>query len=186
MVDVVSPYTFFAFHVLETYRHVWKNVEIEYVPVILGIVMKDSGNRPPIMVKNKAKWLDVDVKRTSAELGLGKFERPPGFPYNSFPAQRALLALKQSENELDFTNCARALWRAGWTEHKDMSKPETWIEAFATVIPRSRAEEHVKRANDKDIKEKIIADTKQILEDGSFGLYVVFLPPSREQIADSL
>ncbi|CCG81131.1 putative 2-hydroxychromene-2-carboxylate isomerase [Taphrina deformans PYCC 5710] len=169
-IDCVSPYAFFAFHVLETYRHIWKDVEVTYVPIALGVVMKESGNRPPIVVANKGKWMHKDIQRTVKELGLGKFSSPPNFPYNSFPAMRALAALRKGENENDYLNCARALWRAGWTEHKDMSKPETFVEAFSTVIPQEKAKQYVKAGSESEAKEEILATTKKILADGAFGL----------------
>lgn len=169
-IDCVSPYAFFAFHVLETYKHIWK-VDVDYVPIILGIVMKESGNRPPIAVPAKGNWMQKDIERTVKSMGLGQFSRPPNFPYNSFPAQRALLALKHGESRADFENCARSLWRAGWTEHKDMLKPETWIEAFSTVISTEKAKVYAKAASDdKAIKEEVVASTKKIIKDGAFGL----------------
>lgn len=169
-IDVVSPYAFFALHVLETYRHVWRDVQVEYIPIVLGIVMKESGNRPPIAVKSKGEWMGRDIQRTVSQMGLGKFERPKDFPYNSFPAMRALLAVKKGESEVDYINSARALWRAGWTEHKDMKDKSTIVDALSTVIAKEKAELYVKQGDDKAIKDEIIASTKHVLATGGFGL----------------
>lgn len=168
--DCVSPYGFFALHVLETYRQVWHGVEVEYVPIVLGIVMKESGNRPPIAVPNKGKWLAKDVNNIVKALGLGKFEQPPKFPYNSFKAQIALLAVKKGESDVDFINCARALVRAGWTEHKDMQDPQTWVDAFSSVISSEKAKKYVAQVDDKALKAEVIANTQKMLADGAFGL----------------
>lgn len=155
---------------LETYRHVWKDVEVNYVPIALGIVMKESGNRPPILVPNKKKWMAEDLARIVDRMGLGHFSTPENFPYNSFPAMRVLLAVQKGESERDFINCARALWRAGWTEHKDMLKPETIVEALTTVIAEEKAQEYLKQGDAKEIKAEMIENTKKILADGAFGL----------------
>lgn len=170
-IDCVSPYGFFAFHVLETYRLIWKEINVDYVPIVLGIVMKESGNRAPIAVPNKGEWLALDIARTKNQLGLGKFEQPKNFPYNSFAAMRALLALKHSESDTDYRNCCRALWRAGWTEHKDMLDRKTWIEAFSTVISQANAEKYAKQSDDKAIKDELIKNTKDVLQQHAFGLY---------------
>lgn len=169
-IDCVSPYGFFAFHVLETCRHIWKGVDIDYVPIVLGIVMKETGNRAPIAIPNKGIWLQKDLKRTKDQLGLGKFESPEKFPYNSFPAMRALLALKHSESDDDYRNCCRALWRAGFTEHQDMLDPKTWITAFSTVISQENAEKYAKQSEDRTIKDELIKNTQDVLAQKAFGL----------------
>jgi 2-hydroxychromene-2-carboxylate isomerase len=49
-IDVVSPYSYFSFHIIQAYRGLWRDVAIEIVPVSLNIVMKEMGNRPPLSV----------------------------------------------------------------------------------------------------------------------------------------
>lgn len=50
-VDVVSPFAYLAFHVLNT-SPVFKGCDVTYVPVFLGGIMKGTGNTPPIQIKS--------------------------------------------------------------------------------------------------------------------------------------
>jgi len=50
--DVVSPFAYIAYHIT---RHspIFKQCEVSYVPILLGAVMKECGNTPPIEIKSK-------------------------------------------------------------------------------------------------------------------------------------
>lgn len=169
-IDCVSPYAYFAFETCEAYRDLWNNVEIDYAPLSLGIVMKESGNSPPITVPNKGKWLTQDVKRTRECMGLDKFEAPRKFPYNSLKAQRVLQAVKMGEPAATFVSCARSFWKAGWSDHEDMSSPDVLVKALSTVLDAEKAKEYVKKADDPDVKAQLLSNTKHALENGAFGL----------------
>ena len=54
--DIVSPFSFLGFEILSRYESIWK-VEIEYVPFLLGAIMKESGNVPPATNPFKARYL---------------------------------------------------------------------------------------------------------------------------------
>lgn len=54
--DVVSPFSLLAFSVMKRYKSIW-NVDVEYVPILLGGVMKASGNTPPGANPYKLKYL---------------------------------------------------------------------------------------------------------------------------------
>jgi hypothetical protein len=48
-VDIVSPFAYMAFYVLQR-SAAFKQVEITYIPIFLGGVMKACDNRPPISI----------------------------------------------------------------------------------------------------------------------------------------
>lgn len=48
-VDIVSPFAYMAFYVLQK-SAAFKQVEITYIPIFLGGVMKACDNRPPISI----------------------------------------------------------------------------------------------------------------------------------------
>ncbi len=45
--DLTSPYSYLAFHKLQQYAKLWKNVQILYYPASLGAIMKVSRFTPP-------------------------------------------------------------------------------------------------------------------------------------------
>lgn len=168
-IDCVSPYAYFAFEVLEAYKKLW-NINVNYEPISLGIVMKESGNRPPIMVPNKGAFMTRDIQRTCKMMGIKDFDRPKAFPYNSMKAQRILQAIKMSEGDADYIACAREFWRAGWVHHVDMVSPEGLAGALSKVLSQEKAESYVQRGDDKEVKAGLVANTNYVLEHGCFGL----------------
>jgi 2-hydroxychromene-2-carboxylate isomerase len=48
-VDIVSPFAYMAFYVLQR-SAAFKQVDITYIPIFLGGVMKACDNRPPISI----------------------------------------------------------------------------------------------------------------------------------------
>lgn len=48
-VDIVSPFAYMAFYVLQK-SAAFKQVDITYIPIFLGGVMKACDNRPPISI----------------------------------------------------------------------------------------------------------------------------------------
>ncbi|ORY79807.1 hypothetical protein BCR37DRAFT_381249 [Protomyces lactucae-debilis] len=111
-----------------------------------------------------------DIERITKTLKLGKFEMPPHFPYNSLKHQRILTCLKAGEQDKDFLNCAGALWRAAWTEHKDMASDQVILDALSSVIPEDRARKYMQQSTEAAWKDKLIVPTKKILEQGAFGM----------------
>ncbi|KAG9954533.1 putative 2-hydroxychromene-2-carboxylate isomerase, partial [Aureobasidium melanogenum] len=79
-VDIVSPFAYMAFYVLQR-SQAFKQVEITYIPIFLGGVMKACDNRPPITITNKAAYIESDRKRWSkyANIPMGK-NMPKDFP----------------------------------------------------------------------------------------------------------
>ncbi len=170
-VDIISPFTFFAFHILESYRKIW-DIEVEYVPIVIGIVMKEAGNKPPISVKAKGEWMDKDIQRTVCLMGLGQFSRPAKFPFNTMKMMRILTAMKldSSAKGEDFNNSLRLLWRALFTDHVDLEDVENIKKAMSAAISTSQVERYVSKMDTKEVKDTLIRNTKEALGQGSFGL----------------
>jgi 2-hydroxychromene-2-carboxylate isomerase len=114
--------------------------------------------------------MQEDLRRFRQDLGLGKFETPPSFPYNSMKHQRILVAVKAGETDKNFLNCAAAFWRTGWTEHKDMHSDEVILGALTSVIPEDRARKYMQQATEQQWKDKLVVNTKKIMKQGAFGM----------------
>ena len=83
--DYVSTYSYLANSQLAKL-----DAEIIYRPMFLGAVMEETGNRPPLTVKPKGKYLFVDVARWARKYSI-PFEKNPKFPQNTVKALRLAL-----------------------------------------------------------------------------------------------
>jgi len=89
--DVVSPYSYLGFVILEKYERLW-NVDLQVKPFFLGGVMQAAGNQPPATLPAKATYLSQDIQRLSQYWGV-HLQFPEQFPLNTLLAQRFLQAL---------------------------------------------------------------------------------------------
>ncbi|CAI5493137.1 unnamed protein product [Closterium sp. Naga37s-1] len=64
-VDVGSPYSLVALEILLRYRHLW-NVRLLLRPVLLGAILRATGNAMPSAVPARAAWLQQGMARTAA------------------------------------------------------------------------------------------------------------------------
>lgn len=51
--DVISPYSFLAFEVINRYKPLWKKMDLQMKPVHLFALLKESDNSPPILNETK-------------------------------------------------------------------------------------------------------------------------------------
>jgi glutathione S-transferase kappa 1 len=79
--DVMSPYTYFAFQILNRYKSIW-NLDINIRPFNLGAIMNASGNSPPATVPFRAAFMVNDLARTAKWFGIEKEFK--GIPENFF------------------------------------------------------------------------------------------------------
>lgn len=72
-----------AHHLLSN-SPVFSPLEITYTPLLLGGIFKLCGNRAPLEIKNKDKWIDLERKRWAKLFGVPVAASPPdGFPLST-------------------------------------------------------------------------------------------------------
>ena len=57
-VDIVSPFAYMGYYALR-HHPAFHSVQINYIPIFLGGLMKACNNTPPIQIKNKGTWINV-------------------------------------------------------------------------------------------------------------------------------
>jgi glutathione S-transferase kappa 1 len=92
-VDIVSPYCYMAFVVLQRYRRYWNITDLDLQPVFLGGIMQGALNKPPLTIPNKGKWMTSD-QLLQREYYQYDYELPDPFPINSINSLRFLRQLK--------------------------------------------------------------------------------------------
>ncbi|KAL7269415.1 hypothetical protein RUND412_007922 [Rhizina undulata] len=169
-IDVVSPYTYLAFHVIRD-TPAFRRCNITYVPVFLGGIMHATGNRPPITIKNKGAYMPHDLERWATKFGVPMARgTPKGFPLNTLLTQRSLVALQRSHPDV-LEVAMEKLLEALWVERKSVDTEEVLVDVLSSIVVRNDAKEIVARAkNDETVKARLKENTEDALESGSFGL----------------
>ena len=90
--DFASPYAYFAHGALSalTQHH---GLRLRHRPILLWAVLKELGLPTPMEQAPKRRYLEHDMVRSAAYLGL-PFRLPPGFPVSGLAAARAFHTLE--------------------------------------------------------------------------------------------
>jgi 2-hydroxychromene-2-carboxylate isomerase len=132
----------------------------EQVPVLLGGIFKATGNRSPVEayagVPAKLAYEFREIDRFVARHGLDEFQMNPHFPVNTLTLMRGAVAA--DEMELSEAYVAAIF-------HFDLAVLEAALEESG--LP---AEELLELAVDQTIKDQLVANTREAVEHGVFGL----------------
>ncbi|KAF2854531.1 2-hydroxychromene-2-carboxylate isomeras-like protein [Plenodomus tracheiphilus IPT5] len=169
-VDIVSPFAYIAFYTVKN-SPVFKGCEITCVPIVLGGLMKQCGNTPPLMIQNKRKWIDEERLRWSEQLKVPMSRvTPPGFPINTLHIQRALTSLSLARPEL-LERAVLLFWESTWPQWKEPTEPENILAIIKTVIGSEEDAQRIVDAMQSDeVKKTLISNTDKAFKDGAFGL----------------
>lgn len=149
-------------------------IKFEYVPVLLGGIYKATGNMSPAEslrgIKNKPEYQKLESERFIRRHGITKFKSNPFFPVNTLMLMRGAVAARfEGVFEPYFT----AAYHHMWEEPKKMDDPEVFAAAFkSSGIDIDRL---IARAQQDDVKQKLIKDTNDAVARGSFGSPTFFV-----------
>jgi 2-hydroxychromene-2-carboxylate isomerase len=171
--DFGSPNAYLAELVLPAIEQ-RTGVKFEYVPVLLGGVFKATNNRSPAEslqgVKNKGEYQAIETARFIRRHGITTFKPNPFFPVNTLALMRGAVAAR-FENV--FEKYFRAAYHHMWEEPKKMDDPATFKAAFASSgIDIDRL---IARAQQDDVKKKLIDNTSDAVARGEFGSPTFFV-----------
>ena len=143
-------------------------VKFDYIPVLLGGVYKATGNMSPGEslrgIKNKPEYNALETERFLRRHNVTKFAMNPFFPVNTLALMRGAVA---AQFEGVFEPYFRAAYKHMWVEPKKMDDPQVFREAFlSSGIDIDRL---IARAQQDDVKKKLIENTSDAVARGSFG-----------------
>jgi 2-hydroxychromene-2-carboxylate isomerase len=149
-------------------------VKFDYVPVLLGGVYKATGNLSPGEslrgIKNKPEYNALETQRFLRRHDITKFKPNPFFPVNTLALMRGAVA---AQFEGVFEAYFRAAYHHMWVEPKKMDDPQVFREAFlSSGIDIDRL---IARAQQDDVKKKLIENTSDAVSRGSFGSPIFFV-----------
>ncbi|MDA9433786.1 2-hydroxychromene-2-carboxylate isomerase [Bradyrhizobium sp. CCBAU 51627] len=148
--------------------------KFEYVPILLGGIYKATGNMSPFDslrgIKNKPEYQALETQRFIRRHGVTKFRLNPFFPVNTLMLMRCAVA---AQSEGVFEPYFRAAYHHMWEEPKKMDDPEVFRSAFASSgIDIDRI---AKRAQEDDVKKRLIDLTNDAVSRGAFGSPTFFV-----------
>jgi len=164
--DIASTYSYLASTQIDALG-ARVGVPIRWRPFLLGGVVKATGNRTPIEVPAKARYMLKDLNDWAELYGI-PLRFPAHFPPNALPIMRVLTAVGDEH----VRPLARALFKAYWTEHANVSDAAV----LAHVIDGAGypSVELLARAQDQDVKDALRAATDEAVARGAFGAPTFF------------
>lgn len=149
-------------------------VKFDYAPVLLGGIYKATNNMSPFDslrgIKNKPEYNALETQRFIRRHNITKFKQNPFFPVNTLMLMRGAVAA-QFENV--FEPYFRAAYHHMWEEPKKMDDVETFRQAF--ISSGIDIDKLIARAQQDDVKKKLIDVTTDAVNRGAFGSPTFFV-----------
>ena len=184
--DVGSPNAFLSHEAIPAIeRRI--GVRFDYVPVLLGGIFKATNNKSPAEslagIKNKPEFHAVETARFVKRYQVQPYVWNPFFPVNTLNLMRAAVA---AQVEGVFEAYVEAAFHHMWREPKKMDDPEVALAAFtASGLDAAKL---FARAQEPEVKAKLIANTQSAVERGAFGSPTFFVGDEmffgKEQLRD--
>lgn len=184
--DFGSPNAFLAHEAIPAIeRRI--GVKFDYVPVLLGGIFKATNNKSPAEtlagIKNKREFLTVETERFLKRYAVKPYVWNPHFPVNTLNLMRAAVAAR-----LDgvFDQYVEAAFHHMWVEPKKMDDLEVAAAALSSSGLDGKA--LLTRAQQPEVKAKLIANTEDAVQRGAFGSPTFFVGTEmffgKEQLRD--
>jgi len=149
-------------------------VKFVYVPVLLGGIFKATNNKSPAEtlagVKNKREFLAVETERFVRRFQVEPYVWNPHFPINTLNLMRAAVA---AQIEGVFEAYVGAAFHHMWRDPKKMDDPEVAISALnSSGLDGAKL---LARAQEPEVKAKLLETTQKAVERGAFGSPTFFV-----------
>jgi 2-hydroxychromene-2-carboxylate isomerase len=171
--DFGSPNAYLAEKVIPAIER-RNGVKFDYVPVLLGGIYKATGNMSPFDslrgIKNKPEYQALETERFIRRHNITTFRKNQFFPVNTLMLMRGAVAAKFEDM---FEPYFRAAYHHMWEEPRKMDDLEVFRSAFkSSGIDVDRL---IARAQQDDVKKKLIENTTDAVERGAFGSPTFFV-----------
>jgi 2-hydroxychromene-2-carboxylate isomerase len=173
MFDFGSPNAFLSHEAIPAIEK-RTGATFEYVPVLLGGIFKATNNKSPAEtlagVKNKREFHALETERFVKRFAVKPYTMNPFFPVNTLHLMRAAIA---AQLEGVFEKYVEAAFHHMWSEPKKMDDPEVAIKALTSSgLDGAKL---LARAQEPEVKAKLIENTQAAVERGAFGSPTFFV-----------
>ncbi|HVV43316.1 MAG TPA: 2-hydroxychromene-2-carboxylate isomerase [Nitrobacter sp.] len=171
--DFGSPNAFLSHEAIPTIEQ-RTGARFEYVPILLGGIFKATNNKSPAEtlagVKNKREFHALETERFVRRFKVKPYVWNPYFPVNTLHLMRAAIA---AQFEGVFEKYVEAAYHHMWVEPKKMDDPEVAVKALtASGLDGAKL---LTRAQDADVKARLMENTQSAVERGAFGAPTFFV-----------
>ncbi|WBY03321.1 2-hydroxychromene-2-carboxylate isomerase [Ramlibacter tataouinensis] len=144
---------------------------VHHKPMLLGGVFQATGNRSPMEVPAKSRWLEQDLDRHAARYGV-PFRLNPHFPIHTLTLMRGALGLQVRQPDR-FRPYVDAVMRAIWVDGRNLNEPAE----VAAVLQQAGFEPAalLALAQAPETKERLKAATQEAIDRGVFGAPTFFI-----------
>ena len=171
--DFGSPNAYLAHLVVPEVEQRTK-VKFDYVPILLGGVFRLTNNSSPAEklagIKNRLQYEHLELQRFIRRHGISTFKGNPFFPVNTLLIMRGAIAA-DLDNVL--ARYVDEMFKHMWAEPKDMDDPA--VVASALKESGFDAERLLARTQEQDIKDKLLKNTQEAVDRGTFGSPTFFV-----------
>jgi len=168
--DVGSPAAYLAWTRMPALE-AETGARVEYKPMLLGGVFQATGNKSPMEVPAKGRYMIADLERFAGRHDI-PFSHNPYFPINTLTLMRGAvgLQLREPSRMLAYVD---AVYRAIWAQGKNMNDPGV----VASVLQEAGFDSArlLALAADSEVKERLKAVTQEAVARGVFGAPTFFL-----------
>ena len=171
--DFGSPNAYMAHKVIPGIeKHT--GAKFAYVPVLLGGIFKSTNNKPPMIafsgIKGKMEYEMLESQRFIARHRLTQYKFNPHFPVNTLLIMRAAVGAMIDGALMPYVD---AVMRAMWEDGKKMDDPDVARAALdSSGLDGGRI---LARAQDADVKQRLMETTANAVERGVFGIPTFFV-----------
>lgn len=149
-------------------------VTFEYVPILLGGIFKATNNKSPAEtlagIKNKREFMELETRRFLKRFNVKSYVWNPNFPVNTLMLMRGAIA---AQAEGVFEKYIEAGFHHMWEEPKKMDDPE--VLGKALTASGLDAAKLFARAQEPEIKNKLLENTQAAVARGAFGSPTFFV-----------
>jgi len=173
--DVVSPYAYLGLHSLQKVRPTWKH-ELILRPVLLGGILKESGNPPPPTVPNKFRFVQTDVARRAKGLDL-PFQFPTSFPPRTVTPMRLLTTVGNSAEAKQLEALTGILFHKMFVEGVDLNDLNVLRDACQELegVSETEVSHWIDSIDAPRTKEQLVVSTGEAVKRGAFGAPTLFV-----------
>ncbi|MBV8977120.1 MAG: 2-hydroxychromene-2-carboxylate isomerase [Alphaproteobacteria bacterium] len=170
--DVSSPWTYLAFtRIHDVARRT--GAQIVWKPILVGgvfnAVNREVYERRAHPDPRKASYSGKDLQDWARLAGI-VIGKPAVFPVRAVTAMRCVLAAQEQGALVELS---RAMFEAYWRDLKDIGQTEVLEETIAAT--GLDPEDILSRAGSAEIKERLKANTEEVIARGGFGSPTMFV-----------
>lgn len=143
---------------------------VVYRPILLGAVLKATGNASPMTIPAKGKYMARELQRTAARLAVPFKPNPHPFIANTLKLMRGAVAAQKLGT---FERWHAAIYRAVWADALDLGDDSVMMRVLAGA--GIRAADLLAATDRPEVKDELRANTDAAVSRGVFGAPTFFV-----------